>query len=162
MNAGVIVAGGTGNRFGSYKQPAVLNNKPVYQHSLDVFNESILVDTIYLVLPNDLLDQVEKDLSTYQSNKSIILCEGGDTRADSVYNAIQKLDDDNKLVFIHDAARPLIKNKHIEELADACKENDGAILAHPVSDTLKKMKNDKIELTIDRSCLLYTSDAADE
>ena len=153
MNAGVIVAGGTGNRFGSYKQTAVLNNKPVYQHSLDVFNESILVDTIYLVLPNDLLDQVEKDLSTYQSNKSIILCEGGDTRADSVYSAIQKLDDNNKLVFIHDAARPLIKNKHIEELADACKENDGAILAHPVSDTLKKIKNDKIEFTIDRSNL---------
>ena len=72
MNAGVIVAGGTGSRFGSYKQTAVLNNKPVYQHSLDVFNESILVDIIYLVLPNDLLDQVEKDLSTYQSNKSII------------------------------------------------------------------------------------------
>ena len=153
MNAGVIVAGGTGNRFGSYKQTAVLNNKPVYQHSLDVFNESILVDIIYLVLPNDLLEHVEKDLSTYHSNKSIILCEGGDTRADSVYSAIQKLDDNNKLVFIHDAARPLIKNKHIEELADACKENDGAILAHQVSDTLKKIKNDKIEFTIDRSNL---------
>ena len=153
MNAGVIVAGGTGNRFGSYKQTAVLNNKPVYQHSLDVFNESILIDIIYLVLPNDLLGQVEKDLSTYQSNKSIILCEGGDTRADSVYSAIQKLDDDKKLVFIHDAARPLIKNHHIEELADACKKNDGAILAHPVSDTLKKIKNDKIEFTIDRSNL---------
>ena len=50
MNAGVIVAGGTGSRFGSYKQTTVLNNKPVYQHSLDVFNESILVDTIYLSL----------------------------------------------------------------------------------------------------------------
>ena len=153
MNVGVIVAGGTGNRFGSYKQTAVLNNKPVYQYSLDVFNESILVDTIYLVLPNDLLAQVEKDLFTYQSNKSIILCEGGDTRADSVYSAIQKFDDDKKLVFIHDAARPLIKNHHIEELADACKKNDGAILAHPVSDTLKKIKNDKIEFTIDRSNL---------
>jgi 2-C-methyl-D-erythritol 4-phosphate cytidylyltransferase/2-C-methyl-D-erythritol 2,4-cyclodiphosphate synthase len=81
------------------------------------------------------------------------LCEGGDTRADSVYSAIQKLDDDKKLVFIHDAARPLIKNHHIEELADACKKNDGAILAHPVSDTLKKIKNDKIEFTIDRSNL---------
>ena len=153
MNAGVIVAGGAGNRFGSYKQIVVLNNKPVYQHSLDVFNESILVDIIYLVLPNDLLAQVEKDLSTYQSNKSIILCEGGETRADSVYSAIQKLDDDNKLVFIHDAARPLIQNKHIEELADACKEYDGAILAHPISDTLKKIKDDNIEFTIDRSNL---------
>ena len=73
MNAGVIVAGGRGSRFGSYKQTAALNNKPVYQHSLDVFNESHLVDIIYLVLPNDLLDQVEKDLSTYQSNKTIIV-----------------------------------------------------------------------------------------
>ena len=155
MNAGIIVAGGAGNRFGSYKQTAVLNNKPVYQHSLDVFNQSTLVDIIYLVLPNDLLDPVQKDLSTYESNKSIILCEGGDTRADSVYNAIQKLNDKNKIVFIHDAARPLIKNKYIKKLADACKENDGAILAHPVSDTLKKVKNDKIEFTIDRSNLWF-------
>ena len=153
MNAGLIVAGGRGSRFGGYKQTAALNNKPVYQHSLDVFNESHLVDIIYLVFPNDLLDQVEKDLFTYQSNKTIILCEGGETRANSVYSAIQKLDNAIKLVFIHDAARPLIKNHHIEELSNACKENDGAILAHPVSDTLKKNNHNKIEFTIDRSNL---------
>ena len=56
MNAGIIVAGGTGNRFGSYKQTAVLNNKPVYQHSLDVFNQSNLVDIFILVEKHDTIN----------------------------------------------------------------------------------------------------------
>ena len=45
MNIGVIVAGGTGERFGDHKQTMVLNNKPVYQYSLDVFNGSDLIQS---------------------------------------------------------------------------------------------------------------------
>lgn len=139
MNIGVIVAGGTGERFGGHKQTTILNNKPVYQYSLDVFNGSDLIDSIYLVLPKDLLVEIKKDLSTYNSSKPVILCEGGETRSESVYNAIKQLDSNTKIVFIHDAARPLIKNEHIRNLAIACQKSDGAILAHPVSDTLKKL-----------------------
>jgi 2-C-methyl-D-erythritol 4-phosphate cytidylyltransferase/2-C-methyl-D-erythritol 2,4-cyclodiphosphate synthase len=56
-------------------------------------------------------------------------------------------------VFIHDAARPLINNEHIESLSMACKKSDGAILAHPVSDTLKKINNQNIDFTVDRKNL---------
>ena len=153
MNVGVIVAGGKGNRFGGYKQTAILNNRPLYQYSLDVFNNSNTIDSIYLVVPKDLYPVIKKDLSTYNNNKPIILCEGGETRSDSVYNAIKKLNSDTKSVFIHDAARPLINNEHIESLSMACKKSDGAILAHPVSDTLKKINNQNIDFTVDRKNL---------
>ena len=153
MNIGVIVAGGTGERFGGHKQTMVLNNKPIYQYSLDVFNGSDLIDGIYLVFPKDLLVEIKKDLSTYNSSKPVILCEGGETRSESVYNAIKQLDSNTKIVFIHDAARPLIKNEHIKNLAIACQKSDGAILAHPVSDTLKKINDDIVEFTVDRNNL---------
>lgn len=153
MNVGLIVAGGLGSRFGGYKQTTVLNNKPVYQYSLDVFNNSDFIDCIYLVVPRSLLSEIKQDLSTYSTRKPVILCEGGETRSDSVYNAIKQLDNNTEIVVIHDAARPLIKNKHIQSLVVACEKNDGAILAHPVSDTVKKINDDVIDFTIDRNNL---------
>jgi len=153
MNIGVIVAGGTGERFGGHKQITVLNNKPIYQYSLDVFNDSDLIDSIYLVFPKDLLVEIKNDLSTYNSSKPVILCQGGETRSESVYNAIKQLDSNTKIVIIHDAVRPLIKNEHIKDLTIACQKNDGAILAHPVSDTLKKSNDNIVDFTIDRNNL---------
>ena len=153
MNIGVIVAGGTGERFGGHKQITVLNNKPIYQYSLDVFNDSDLIDSIYLVFPKDLLVEIKNDLSTYNASKPVILCQGGETRSESVYNAIKQLDSNTKIVIIHDAVRPLIKNEHIKDLVIACQKNDGAILAHPVSDTLKKSNDNIVDFTIDRNNL---------
>ena len=55
MNAGIIVAGGAGNRFGSYKQTAVLNNKPVYEEFSDIKDHtniiSILEGNEYIPIP---------------------------------------------------------------------------------------------------------------
>ena len=90
MNAGVIVAGGRGSRFGGYKQTATLNNKPIYQYSVDIFNNSDIIDVIYLVIPKDLFPKITKDLSKVHSSKPVMLCEGGNTRSASVYNAIKK------------------------------------------------------------------------
>ena len=153
MNAGLIVAGGTGRRFGGYKQTAMLNNQPIYQYSIDVFNQSNVIDIIYLVVPKDLLPKITEDLSSIKLSKPIILCEGGNTRSESVYNAIKKTEENIDVIVIHDAVRPLIQSKNILKLVNACKKNDGAILAHPVSDTLKKVNGNIISFTIDRNSL---------
>ena len=153
MNAGVIVAGGKGVRFGGYKQTAILNNKPIYQYSIDAFNRSNVIDMIYLVVPKDLFPAITKELSSVKSSKPVIICEGGNTRAESVYNAIKKTEDNIEIIVIHDAVRPLIQSKNILNLVNACKKNDGAILAHPVSDTLKKVKKNIISFTVDRNNL---------
>ena len=153
MNAGVIVAGGEGVRFGGYKQTAILNNKPIYQYSIDAFNRSNVIDMIYLVVPKDLFPAITKELSSVKSSKPVIICEGGNTRAESVYSAIKKTEDNIEIIVIHDAVRPLIQSKNILNLVNACKKNDGAILAHPVSDTLKKVKKNIISFTVDRNNL---------
>ena len=82
MNAGVIVAGGKGSRFGGYKQTTILNNKPIYQYSLDIFNDSDIIDIVYLVIPKDLFPKITKDISNMCPSKKIVLCESGKTRSD--------------------------------------------------------------------------------
>ena len=109
MNAGVIVAGGKGSRFGGYKQTTRLNNKPIYQYSVDVFNSSDAIDIIYLVIPEDLFPKIMKDLSNLHSSKSIILCEGGKTRSDSVYNAIKKIKEKENGKITDDALKLIVK-----------------------------------------------------
>ena len=71
MNAGIIVAGGEGARYGSYKQREMLLDKRVYQYGLDVFISSDLIESIYLVVHNDLYKTIEKDLTTYNTKKTI-------------------------------------------------------------------------------------------
>ena len=153
MNAAVIVAGGKGSRFGGYKQTATLNNKPIYQYSVDIFSISDIIDIIYLVIPKDLFPKITKDIYNTHSSKRIVLCEGGKTRSDSVYNAIKKIKENINIVVIHDAVRPLIKSENILSVVNACKHSDGAILAHPVSDTLKKVNENTVSFTIDRANL---------
>lgn len=153
MNAGVIVAGGKGSRFGGYKQTTTLHNKPIYQYSVDIFNSSDAIDIVYLVIPKDLFPKITKHLSNLHSSKSIILCEGGKTRSDSVYNAIKKIKDHIEIVVIHDAVRPLVQSANILNVVNACKDSDGAIVAHPVSDTLKKVNKKLVSFTIDRTNL---------
>ena len=91
MNAGIIVAAGKGERYGSYKQIKILLNKKVYQYSLDIVNASDSIDSIYLVVAQEIYNSVEEDLKSYQNNKPIFLCKGGNTRAQSVYNAIERI-----------------------------------------------------------------------
>ena len=73
MNAGIIVAAGKGERYGSYKQTEILLNKKIYQYSLDVFNVTDLIKSIYLVVTQEIYNSVEEDLRSYQNNKPIFL-----------------------------------------------------------------------------------------
>lgn len=80
--------------------------------------------------------------------------DGGSTRAASVANALQAVG--TELVAIHDAARPLVTPKLIEEvIATLVAEPDaeGAIAATPVTDTIKRARGEVVEGTLDRSRL---------
>ncbi len=90
----------------------------------------------------------------FEGNVTVYRC-GGETRAQSVLNGlIAAAPGDNDWVFVHDAARPCVEKDSVSRLIDTVENEavDGAILAMPVSDTIKWV-NDKgiIEKTIDRS-----------
>ena len=151
MNAGIIVAAGKGERYGSYKQIETILNKKVYQYSLDVFNAAAPIQSIYLVVAQEIYNIVEEDLRSYQNSKPILLCKGGNTRAQSVYNAIQMMDSSYNKVCIHDAVRPLIQKGDVENVLLNCIESGGCIVGEKINETLKKTNNDQVVETVNRA-----------
>ena len=121
-NIAIIVGAGSGERFGSYKQVEMINNKPVYKYSIDAFLDSNCFSQIILAIPKKLLRVIPRQLKDNRY-KDIVVCEGGKTRAQSVYNAFSKITGNKKnKIFVHDAARPLISKQTILDLVSFSKK----------------------------------------
>ena len=151
----IILAAGNGSRFGEKKQFKELNGKPVWFYSLNTFIKSGYVDELILVIPSNssaTLKQSQVFKILNKKNK-IKLTLGGKSRKDSVINGLKAVKKSNNIVCIHDAARPFIKPFYIKDSIKTCRECDGAILAIPAVDTVKKADNMFIKNTIDRGSL---------
>ena len=85
-NVAIIVGAGSGERFGSYKQVEIINNKPVYQYSIDAFLDTKSFSKIIIAIPKKLINVVAEQLAE-DRYKNVILCEGGVSRSQAVYNA---------------------------------------------------------------------------
>ena len=151
----IILAAGSGSRFGEKKQFKELNGKPIWFYSLNTFIQSESVDELILVIPNDSLETLKQSQVFTSLNKTnnIKLVSGGESRKDSVFNGLKVVKKAIDIVCIHDAARPFIKASYIKHSVEACSEFDGAIIAIPSVDTVKKVDNQMIKNTIDRESL---------
>jgi 2-C-methyl-D-erythritol 4-phosphate cytidylyltransferase len=151
----IILAAGSGSRFGEKKQFKKLNGKPIWFHSLNTFIQSKCVDELILVVPSGSLELLKQSQVFTSLNKknNIKLISGGKSRKDSVLNGLKAVKKANDIVSIHDAARPFIKSSYIKDSIETCSEFDGAIIAIPSVDTVKKAKNQIIKKTIDRDSL---------
>ncbi len=84
-------------------------------------------------------DQIEMARQALPPSPRLRIVAGGETRTASVRAALTAIEAvEVEAVMIHDAARPLITGNHIESLLTALEIADGALLAEPVSDTLKR------------------------
>ena len=151
----IILAAGSGSRFGEKKQFKELNGKPIWFYSLNTFIQSECVDELILVIPNDSLETLKQSQVFTSLNKTnnIKLVSGGESRKDSVFNGLKVVKKAIDIVCIHDAARPFIKASYIKHSVEACSEFDGAIIAIPSVDTVKKVDKQIIKNTIDRESL---------
>ena len=149
--AAIIVAAGTGSRFGSEtpKQFLEINGKPVIAHTLERFQAAPSVDSIVVVLGRDSVGAF--DVSAYSKVTKIVA--GGSSRADSVLNGIKALEDEIGIVAVHDGARPLVSVNEIEATVAKAKETGAACLVAPVTDTIKSIRGGEIAATLDREQL---------
>jgi 2-C-methyl-D-erythritol 4-phosphate cytidylyltransferase len=137
----LVPAAGSGRRFGGEvpKQYLHAAGKPLVQHALDALLSHPAVDGVVVALA---ADDPRWPGWTSLHGKPVITCIGGGERADSVLAALDALPAgvaDDELLLVHDAARPNLHADDITALiaaANAC--TDGAILAAPVRDTLKR------------------------
>lgn len=141
----LVPAAGSGRRFGGEvpKQYLQVAGKPLIAHALDTLLAHPQVDGAVIALAAD--DPYWPGWTTLH-DKPVVTCTGGGERADSVLAALQALPPgvaEDALLLVHDAARPNLRAGDIDRLiaaASACA--DGAILAAPVRDTLKRADGD--------------------
>ncbi|MCF6214649.1 MAG: bifunctional 2-C-methyl-D-erythritol 4-phosphate cytidylyltransferase/2-C-methyl-D-erythritol 2,4-cyclodiphosphate synthase [Emcibacter sp.] len=156
----IIVAAGRGHRAGGEipKQYISVCGKTILERTIETFAKVPYIDLIQCVIHPD--DRALYDLSTQsfvQTNQARTLLDpviGGTTRQQSVMNGLQSLgQDEPDLVLIHDAARPFITPKHIEDIIMAATDHGAVVPVLPVVDTVKLISKDRIKETIDRNKL---------
>lgn len=147
----IVTAGGSSSRFGKNKLLELINNKTVIEHTLDAFSNINGITEIIIPTNQDFIDEFK----TILNDKRIILISGGNTRQESVYNALQQVK--NEYVIIHDGARPLIKEATILQVIDMVKTHNAVSVMTKTTDTIKEVdENGQIIKTIDRSKLYNT------
>jgi 2-C-methyl-D-erythritol 4-phosphate cytidylyltransferase len=156
MNVAVIVAAGSGVRFGGDVPKILLELKgvPVIIHSIRRFAECADIDSIVVVVSREHIETVRGMISREGLGKPVAVVEGGETRNASVRSGIKSLDpSDTKLVVIHDGARPLVRTEDIESTIRAASVTGAAVLAVQVTDTVKEVRDGKVVRTVDRRIL---------
>lgn len=155
MNSAIIAAGGSGTRFPSEKPKQFLEiaGKPLIFHTLDRFEECSSIDEIILVLPSNETEDFKKLAESRHLKKLKRISAGGKTRAESVFKGLQAVNENCRIVAVHDGARPLVSSEEISRTIEKAKESGAACLTAKVTDTIKRIAGDKIIGTIDRETL---------
>lgn len=160
--AGVLVAAGMGTRLaqpgsGKPKQFLQLQGLPIYLWSLSRMTMHRDIQKVVLVLAKDYLTKVSNEIDHLlpkHAREKVILVAGGATRQESVNSGLEALSASApEFVLIHDAARPFLTDELIERSLAKVTECGACTLAVPVSDTVKRAKNNVFTETIDRSDL---------
>ena len=154
----LIPAAGMGKRMGSgsNKQYLLLDGMPILARTVAVFEASPLIDGIYLVSPEQEIPFCRSEVvERYGFTKVRAIVPGGAERQHSVHNGLRAIEgiaaDD--LVLIHDGVRPFVTAAMLEESVAAAQASGAAIVAVPVKDTVKVVREGVIAETPPREQL---------
>ena len=151
----IIVAGGSGKRFGSQipKQFLPLSGLPVLMHTIRRFARH--ASSITLALPQSQMYYWKELCGHYSFSIPTRIVAGGDSRFESVKNAISSINiGDNDIIAVHDGVRPLVSDKVITDVFNKATENGSAIPAIHVTDSIRMIDNDGFSHAVDRSRLV--------
>jgi 2-C-methyl-D-erythritol 4-phosphate cytidylyltransferase len=153
----IIVAGGSGERFGDSrgKQFVDLCGLPLMSWAILAFDRAPSIAHIVVVCASDRADEVASDiLSPLSPRRPVTIARAGDTRQDSVMSGLAAMPGGFDFVAVHDAARPLIEVDDIERACTTVRADAsiaGAVCAARSIDTLKLVEGDTVVATPDRS-----------
>ncbi len=155
--AAIICAAGPGSRFGGKrkKQFTDVAGRAVFLRSVELFANRPDTKQILLGIPADDEELVKVRWGANLSLFNVGIFIGGATRFETINKALEMLADGIDLVAVHDAARCCVTEKWIDDCIAATEKTGAAILACPVSATVKQVKDGLITKTIDRSNLYF-------
>ncbi len=140
----IIPAGGKGLRSGSAtpKQYLKINGREIIVYTLQTFQKNKLIDRIVIAAAPEYFNLLIKLVKKYKLNKVDLIVEGGNTRQDSVYNAVLSSGADVKdLLVVHDAARALLPEAVLSNAIMIAKQKGNALVCIKAKDTLVKGKS---------------------
>jgi len=145
----IVPAAGRGERLRSetggrskvfFELPTRLGPKPILALTLHALSRSGLFEGIVVATSpeeRDLAVEIAAEIAC-----SIEVIQGGDTRQETVIRALEALKGRATAVAIHDAARPFVTTRSLEDVVAAGLESGAALLVEPVLSTLKKVSEE--------------------
>ena len=139
MVTAIFPAAGASRRMGgdTNKIFLELGGEPILIRTLKTFSKSPRINFLIVVVSENDVDAVEKLLESAEDLKPYTVTIGGSERQYSIANGLKLLPEDAEIVLVHDAARPLVSAKVIEEVINAAEKFGGAIAAVPEKNTIK-------------------------
>lgn len=149
MNYVGLLAGGNGTRMGKTELPKQflsLGNKPIIIHTLEQFIISENIDKIIIAVPANWISYTENIVKKYCNSNKVVIIKGGNSRNETIMEICQYITENNNinqddLLITHDAVRPFLTQRIIEENIQYAKDYDAVDTVIPAYDTIVESNN---------------------
>ena len=140
--AAILPAAGLGTRMGAEtpKQFLELDGTPIVIHSLRRIASCALVTDIIVATRADEVTRLRERIAEEKFKQAVRVVKGGDSRQDSVAEALREVPKDTEIVLVHDALRPFVTAEQITRVIEEARRCEAAILGIPAMDTVKEVK----------------------
>jgi 2-C-methyl-D-erythritol 4-phosphate cytidylyltransferase len=161
----IIPAAGLGTRMGrsapekqgtSRKQFMLLNGSPILIHTIRKFVSSPSIGEIVVALRSEDRAWAVDLFKSQGLANAVRTVEGGESRQQSVENALAVISPDTELVAVHDAVRPFVEREIIEKVIREAADTGAAIVGIVPVDTVKQVHRNKVRATLPRERLILT------
>jgi len=149
----VVPAGGIGARLGSRtpKQFLPLGRAPILAVTLGHFRRHPRVGAIVVAAPATHVVRTRRVLGRGGTPLTVVV--GGTTRQESVWAGVQAVPAWAAVILVHDAVRPFVTRALIDTLVAAAERDGAAVCGLPVTETVKRVRDGRVEATLDRGGL---------
>lgn len=159
----ILLAGGVGKRMGANvpKQFLEINGKPIIVYSIENFQRNKQIEKILVVCVKDWIDTLKSIIHKYNLSKVKWIVEGGRTGHDSIRNGVFYLKDKinaDDFIIVHDAVRPILPQKAIDEVLRVAHEKGNASSSTPCHPPIVYTDDFKSGVTdVDREHVMLTA-----
>lgn len=161
---GVILAGGQGTRMGNSDKPKQfleVGGRPILIHTVEKFAVNPDFQQIIVLAPKQWLAYTKDIIKKYIRNyERIVIIEGGNTRNETIMNAVQYIEDagcltEDTIIVTHDSVRPFVTYRIIEENIRYAKECGACDTVIPASDTIVESREGSFISNIPERKMMY-------
>lgn len=164
MNFGVILAGGIGLRMGNMEKPKQyieLVDKPIIIHTIEKFFVFPDFEKVIVLCPPQWISHTQNMIRKFlPDTERIVVISGGETRNETIMNAISYIEenhglDEETIIVTHDAVRPFVTHRIIQENIDAAKKYGACDTVIPATDTIVESRDGMVISQIPDRAVMY-------